>query len=226
VSGGLKQGRVYGLDAGDALEDLDACDEETFLARKMSPPLALTTVHGHYLMKVDKEKEGSKLPPTLPLSFRTLSAGQMQDLVRIFRPSILFSLQTGEKHDIAGEYLNLKRSLRNNAALRTVLTAQAAKHASANGFDKCWDPLRDDFPTLLPFVCGLASVFPGSSTVESDFSIGMFNESDNRSSPADLTIEGKFHARQWTEVERLPKLAESKHFIRGSETQGEVKNDK
>jgi hypothetical protein len=186
--------------------------------------VALTTAHGLYLMKVDKEKEGSKLPQTLPFSFNTLSAGQMQDLVRIFRPSMLFALQTGEKHNIAGEYLNLKRSLRNNAALRTELTAQAAKHASANGFDKCWGPLRDAFPTLLPFVCGLASVFPGSSTVELDFS--MFNESDNRSSPADLTIEGKFHARQWTEVERLPKLAESKHFIRGSKTQGEVKNEK
>jgi hypothetical protein len=30
--------------------------------------IALTTVHGLYLMQLDAEKDGSKLPPTLPLS--------------------------------------------------------------------------------------------------------------------------------------------------------------
>jgi hypothetical protein len=44
------------------------------------------------------------------------------------------------------------------------------------------------------------------------------NKSDNRSSLADMSVVGgEFHARQWTEVERLAKLAKSKNFIRGSE---------
>jgi hypothetical protein len=68
-------------------------------------------------------------------------------------------------------------------------------------------------------------MFPGSSTVESDFSILKFNESDHRSSLADLSVEGEFHARQWTAVERLAKLAESNNFVRGFETQHEAKND-
>jgi hypothetical protein len=75
-----------------------------------------------------------------------------------------FSLPAGALHDIVGEHLKLKQLLRNNEALWTELAAQAAKHASANGFDECWGSLRDEFPTLLRFACGLASVFPGSST--------------------------------------------------------------
>jgi hypothetical protein len=68
-------------------------------------------------------------------------------------------------------------------------------------------------------------VFPGSSTVESDFRILKFNESDNRSPLADLGVEGEFHARQWTAVERLAQVAESKNFVRGSKTQHEAKNN-
>jgi hypothetical protein len=197
----LKHAVVYTLDAGDSLEDLDGCDEEKLSVAKDVTAVALITVHGLYLMELDAEKEGSKPPPTLPLSFNALSRGQMLDLVRIFRPRILVSLPAGAPHDIAGEQLKLKRLLRNNAVLRTELAAQGAKHASANGFDECWGPLRVEFPTLRPYACGLASVFPGSSTIGSDFSILTFNKSDNRSSLANPSVEGEFHARQWTTVE-------------------------
>jgi hypothetical protein len=216
---------VYGLDAGDALEELDGCDEEKLSVAKDVTAVALTTVHGLYLMEFDAEKEGSKLPSTLPLSFNAFSRGLMQDLVRSFLPRMLVSLPAGAPHDAVGEQLKLKRLLRNNAVLRTVLAAKAAEHASANGFDECWGPRRDEFPTLRLFACGLASVFPGGSTVGSDFSILKFNKSNNRSSLADLSVEGEFHARQWTAVERLAKLAESKDFVRESETQHEAKND-
>jgi hypothetical protein len=119
----------------------------------------------------------------------------------------VFSLPAGAPHDVVGEHLKLKRLIRNNAALWTELAAQAAQHASANGSDDCWGPLRDEFPTLRLFPCGLASVFPGSSTVESDFRILTFNKNDNRTLLADLSVEGEFLARQWIEVERQTKLA-------------------
>jgi hypothetical protein len=221
----LKHTEVYGLDAGDALEDLDGCDEEKLSVAKDVTTVALTTVHGLYLMELYAEKEGCKLPPTLPFSFNALSPGQMQDLVRSFRTRMLVSLPAVAPHDGVDKQLKLKRLLRNNAVLRTELAAKAAKHTSANGFDGCWGPLRDEFPTLRLFACGLASVFPGSSTVESDFSTLKFNKSDNRSSLADLSVEGEFHARQWTVVERLAQLAESRNFVRLSETQREAKND-
>jgi hypothetical protein len=213
----LKHAAVYGLDAGDELEDLDGFDEEKRSVAKDVAAVALTTVHGLYLMELDAEKEGSKLPPTLPLSFDAMSPDQMQDLVRCFRPRILISLPACAPYDVVGEHLKLKRLLRNNAALCTEIATQAAKHASANGFDECWGPLRDEFPTLRLFACKLASVFPGSSTVESEFSMLRFNERANRSSLADLSVEVEFHARKWTEAERLAKLAESKNFIRGPE---------
>jgi hypothetical protein len=52
-----------------------------------------------------------------------------------------------------------------------------------------------------------------------------FNKSDNRSSLADLSVEGEFHTRQWTAVERLAQLPESKNFVRLCETRREAMND-
>jgi hypothetical protein len=119
--------------------------------------IALTTVHSLYLMDLDTKKEGSKLPQTLPLSYDALSPGQMQYLVRSFRPRMLVSLPAGAPHDVIGEQLKLKLLLRNNAGLWNELVAQAAKHASAKGFDECWGPLRTSF---LPCVCLRAGLCP------------------------------------------------------------------
>jgi hypothetical protein len=77
----LTHAEVYGMDVGDALDDLDGCDEEKLSVAKDVTAVALTTVHGLGLLELDAEMEGSKLPPTLPLSFNALSPAQMQDLV-------------------------------------------------------------------------------------------------------------------------------------------------
>jgi hypothetical protein len=107
----LKHAELYGLEAGDALEDLDGCEEEKLSVAKYVTAVALATVHGLHLMELDSEKEGSKQPPTLPLSFNALSPGQVQDLVRSFRPRMLVSLPAGAPHEIVGEQLKLKRLL-------------------------------------------------------------------------------------------------------------------
>jgi hypothetical protein len=103
--------------------------------------------------------------------------------------SLLLSLPAGNAHDVVGEHLKLKRLLRNNAAHRTKLALQDAKHVSTNYYDECWDVMRNAFPTLLLFACGFAAVLTGSSTVESDVSIVKVIKSDNRSSLAELSVD-------------------------------------
>ena len=72
-----------------------------------------------------------------------------------------------------------------------------------NVFERCWAQYGQRYQRLRDFVGGLATVFPGTATVESDFSV--INSESNRCRTAltDLSLEGILHSKQWDEVRRL-----------------------
>jgi hypothetical protein len=98
----------------------------------------------------------------------------------------------------------LQLALTRSPRLKAELEGMAAKPTAS--FQSCWLPVMPRYPNLREVAAGLATVFPGSSSVESDFSILKQDKSPQRSRLADLTVEGHFHARQWPELERLEKL--------------------
>jgi hypothetical protein len=83
-----------------------------------------------------------------------------------------------------------------------LIRLKAASEKGTN-FAAAWKPIGDAFPTLRMFAAGLSTVFPGSSSAESDFSIIGQDKSTYRSKLSDLSIEGMFHACQRHEVEAL-----------------------
>jgi len=58
---------------------------------------------------------------------------------------------------------------------------------------------------LKEFCRGLASVFPSTITVESDFSIINFEKNFHRSALTDLSLEGTLHLKQFDMVKKLKK---------------------
>jgi hypothetical protein len=154
----LKHAEVYGLDSGNALEDLDGCDEMKRSVVKYVTAVALTTVHGLCLMELDAKEEGLKLPPTLPISFNALSPGHMQDLLRSFRPRMLVSLPAGAPHDIVGEQLKLKRLLRKNMQFSGPnLQLKPLNTRLQTGLTSVWALCVTSF---LPCVCLRAGLHP------------------------------------------------------------------
>ncbi len=54
------------------------------------------------------------------------------------------------------------------------------------------------FPHLMTFSGGLATVFPGTAVVESDFSVLKYEKSDSiRTSLLDITLEGIMHCKRY-----------------------------
>ena len=98
------------------------------------------------------------------------------------------------------EQSELRRVVRRDGELKEAFKKAGTKTAS---FADCWAPAGVQFPMLRTVAAGFATIFPGSSPVESDFSILRQDKSPQRSRMADLSVEGKFHARQWEEVEVL-----------------------
>jgi hypothetical protein len=68
-------------------------------------------------------------------------------------------------------------------------------------------------------------VFPGSSTVESDFSTLKFEKSDHHTSLSDVYIEGIFHARQLEKVEQLQVESKYGNSVFESEPQNRTAGD-
>ena len=70
-------------------------------------------------------------------------------------------------------------------------------------FDEAWGWLYEQYPLLVPFCGGIASTFPGTSTVESDFSIIRWEKDDCRTASSTLSLEGILHAKQREEIIKI-----------------------
>ena len=65
------------------------------------------------------------------------------------------------------------------------------------GFKDVWSYTGGHFP-VLQYICGgLVTVFPGTATVESDFSIFKYVNNDFRTSLTDFSLQGILHAKQF-----------------------------
>ena len=73
-------------------------------------------------------------------------------------------------------------------------------------FDDAWKPISARHPLLCMFFGGLATVFPGTSTVESDFSVIGFEKDDYRQSMTKVSLEGILQRKQFNVLEATQSL--------------------
>jgi hypothetical protein len=69
-------------------------------------------------------------------------------------------------------------------------------------FAEAWAPFSSSkqFEPLKLFFGGLATIFPGTATVESYFSLINWEKDDYRSSLTDSLLEGILHSKQYFEL--------------------------
>ena len=73
----------------------------------------------------------------------------------------------------------------------------------ASSFHDAWIGFHNAYPLLQRFAGGLATIFPGTSTVESDFSVVKYEKNKNRTSLTDISLEGILHAKQYRRMRSL-----------------------
>jgi hypothetical protein len=98
---------------------------------------------------------------------------------------------------------------RQHKALYDSYRRQPGVKSSIDSFDDsaayrdAWIGLQNTYPLLERFVGGLATIFPGTSTVESDFSVVKYEKNKNRMSLTDASLEGILHAKQYRRMHSL-----------------------
>ena len=65
------------------------------------------------------------------------------------------------------------------------------------GFTEAWEHMASRYPVLCELCGGLATVFPNTATVESDFSVLKWEKDTHRMALTDVSLEGILQAKQW-----------------------------
>jgi hypothetical protein len=91
------------------------------------------------------------------------------------------------------EFRSFKSALHNEP----ILSTKVSKATPMDGFNQSWASLQVRFPKLIEFCGGLATVFPGTSTVESDFSVLNWEFNEFRKSLTDFSLEGIMQSKQF-----------------------------
>jgi hypothetical protein len=80
------------------------------------------------------------------------------------------------------------------------LKACLDKCTACSTFDDAWHLLGEKFTLLRDFAGGLATVFPSTAAVESDFSLIKWEKNELRSALTEFSLEGILHCKQYKAV--------------------------
>jgi len=70
-------------------------------------------------------------------------------------------------------------------------------------FEDIWKPVASMFPRLYEFFGSLATIFPGTATVESDFSHLKMCKDMYSTCLSDYSLEAKLQTKQWNELSSI-----------------------
>jgi hypothetical protein len=140
-----------------------------------------------------------RLPPVLPLGLAALQPREFSRIILEQRPRLILSWEAQRVQRIEDEFRMFKSALHNESSLKIVLQ----NTTSTDGFRESWAPLGARFPMLRDFCGGLATVFPGTSSVESDFSVLNWEFDEFRQSLTEFSLEGIMQSKQFWKLQEL-----------------------
>jgi hypothetical protein len=133
------------------------------------------------------EASSAELPPVLSHSLSKVRTAQACELVREHR----FRLERSGWSDVEIENVEVDH--------RNLLHSDKCSDASSF-FEDGWRLANGRFPVLQQFAGGLASMFPNTAKVESDFSLIGWEKNAYRQSLTDFYLEGILHAKQFNQI--------------------------
>jgi hypothetical protein len=134
------------------------------------------------------------LPPVTPLQLVDVTNHDFSILIQQQHQGLLHTFDTSQA-DASEELFNdMKGLLSQNARIKKGIV-QTVKHSSS--FVEAWAPFDDNqFSLLKRSFGGLASVFLGTATVESDFSMINWEKNNYCASLTDFSFEEILHSKQ------------------------------
>jgi hypothetical protein len=141
----------------------------------------------------------NSIPPVLPHELVTVSAANFLRCVRKQRERLEYCYPLGQVDAVCNQHKELLRAYRSENVLRAAIE-------SVNNntlFEVAWGTLAARFPDLAEFCGGIATVFPGTCTVEADFSVLRWEKNRFRKGLSDFGLESVLQTKQYLAIESL-----------------------
>jgi hypothetical protein len=109
-----------------------------------------------------------------------------------------------EIEQIGKQFRELRVAFREQGGMQHMLEeAQSNCKSTGDSFQNCWKPLGNKFKKLRQSCGGVASVMPGTSSVESDFSIINWTKDSHSKCLTDFSLEAILHCKQYGMLQKL-----------------------
>ena len=103
--------------------------------------------------------------------------------------------------EIENEHRQLCTAYRLELAFKSAIDAYAC--VEIKSFKAAWKVVAGRFETLHDFCGEIATLFPNTAFIESDFSLLRWELDDHRLSMIDLSLEGVLHCKQYKAIKKL-----------------------
>ena len=142
------------------------------------------------------------MPPVLPHQLVKLRGREFAAIIRKQTDRLTARWTAQSIEQIEQDFGELGSAYNREPSLKSALD-------QCNGrttFEVGWNYVQERFKALKEFCGGLATAFPGTSNVESDFSIVKWEKDDCRIGLTDFSLEGILHAKQFDAVQAVNTL--------------------
>lgn len=143
----------------------------------------------------------SQFPSVLPYHLKNATPAYLKSLVEFHRSRLLLTWKEHEIGYIEDDFRNFQRDERRGIVPRACFNQSLFNNG--NVFNRSWSGVGQKYGHLLRFLSGLATVFPGTATVEADFSLIHQEVGEQRTSLTDLSLQGIMFAKQWEELGKI-----------------------
>ncbi|KAF4045730.1 hypothetical protein GN244_ATG01902 [Phytophthora infestans] len=179
-----------------AVTDEDHSDAATLLASDFARVIA-TLVERVNSIEPELNEKNEPLPPALSRKFVKLKDRDLSALIVKHRDRMAPHWTDEEMDAVEQEHLALCDQYRSHEQFRRSIDKEAAFHEIVCTVEDAWNKVDGKFAALKRFAGGLATTFPGTSTVESDFSILKWEKPPSKSRLTNFSLEGVLHAKQF-----------------------------
>ena len=177
-----------------AIDELESDDLQSVLVSVVKLFVESASCIMVILVEYDSSNErGTGLPPFIPHQLVNIDMRTFVSYVNGHRERLERTLSAVDINHIADNLTHLQPAYREETVFKAAVNASA----SFMDFPRCWEVTSGQFTDLRRFSGGLATTFPNTATVESDFSVLGWEKDDYRTALTNLSLESILHCKQY-----------------------------